>query len=153
MNNAIPTRAGFRFFCPLRVRYAEVDPQGVVFNAHYLTYYDTAITEYLRGLPYDLMGEATASGIDFHTVRSLVEYKAPIRFDQELEIGCRAARLGRSSLTFALGIFTRGGEALLATGEVVWVHTDQRSHRPVPVGDRLRALLEAREGGTLADQA
>lgn len=146
----IMTRAEFRFFFPLRVRYSEVDQQGVVFNAHYLTYYDTAITEYCRGLPWDLMGEATASGIDFHTVRCLVEYKAPIRFDAELEIGCRAARLGRSSLAFTLGIFPKGGEALLATGEVVWVHTDQRSHRPVPVGDRLRGLLQAREGERLA---
>lgn len=144
------TRAGFRFFYPLRVRYSEVDQQGVVFNAHYLTYYDTALTEYFRGLPWDLMGEATASGVDFHAVRCVVEYKAPIRFDQEVDIGCRVARLGRSSLTFALAIFPRGGEALLATGEVVWVYTDQRSHRPVPVGDRLRGLLQAREGAALA---
>ena len=142
----VTTRAAFRFFCPLRVRYSEVDQQGVVFNAHYLTYYDTAITEYFRGLPWDLMAEAKASGIDFHTVRCLVEYKAPIGFDQELEIGCRVARLGRSSLTFGLAIFARGNDPVLATGEVVWVHTDQRSHRPVPIGDRLRGLLQAREG-------
>ena len=148
MNDTV-TRAGFRFFFPLRVRYSEVDQQGVVFNAHYLTYYDTAITEYFRELPWDLFGEARATGIDFHTVRCLVEYKAPIRFDQELEIGCRVARLGRSSLTFALAIFPAGGEAVLATGEVVWVHTDQRSHRPVPVGERLRGLLKSREGGRL----
>jgi len=145
----IVARAAFRFFHPLRVRYSEIDQQGVVFNAHYLTYYDTAITEYCRTLPYDLFGQARASGIDFHTVRSLVEYKAPIRLDQELEIGCRAARLGRSSLTFALGIFPKGSVALLATGEIVWVNTDQRSHQPVAIGEPLRRLLEAREGGAL----
>jgi acyl-CoA thioester hydrolase len=142
-------RASFRFFHPLRVRYSEVDQQGVVFNAHYLTYYDTAITEYCRALPYDLFGEAKTSGIDFHTVRSLVEYKAPIRFDAEIEVGCRAARLGRSSLAFALGIFPQGGETVLATGEIVWVNTDQRSHKPVPIGDALRGLLRAREGAAL----
>lgn len=150
MSDNDTARAAFRFFFPLRVRYSEVDQQGVVFNAHYLTYYDTAITEYCRDLPYDLFGEARATGIDFHTVRSLVEYKAPIRFDAELEIGCRAARLGRTSLTFALGIFGRGSEVLLARGEVVWVHTDQRSHRPVPIGDRLRDLLVRREGAGVA---
>ena len=47
------TRDQFRFFHPFRVRYSEIDGQGVLFNAHYLTYYDTAITEFFRALGYD----------------------------------------------------------------------------------------------------
>ena len=144
-------RAEFRFFHPFRVRYSEIDAQGVVFNAHYLTYFDTAITEYFRGLGVDLMAEAKATGVDFHTVRALVEYKAPIRFDQEIEVGCRAARLGRSSLGFALGIFPRGGDALLASGEVVWVHTDQRTHKPTALDERWREMLRRQENGKLVE--
>lgn len=144
-------RSEFGFFFPLRVRYAEVDQQGVVFNAHYLTYYDTAITEYFRILPWDLLAEARAGGADFHTVRCVVEYKAPLRFDDEIEVGIRAARIGRSSLALALAIFARGMDTLLATGEVVWVNTDQATRKPVPVPEKLRGLLRAREGARLAE--
>lgn len=143
-------RAAFGFFHPFRVRYSEIDLQGVVFNAHYLTYFDTAITEYFRALGVDIIAEAKASGVDFHTVRSVVEYKAPIRLDQEIEVGCRAARLGRSSLSLALAIFARGEDLLLASGEIVWVNTDQRTHKPVAVGERLREILRQREGKRLS---
>jgi YbgC/YbaW family acyl-CoA thioester hydrolase len=84
-------RKDFWFHYPFRVRYAEVDAQSVVFNAHYLTYFDTAITEYFRTIGYDYYGEVTRTGIDFHAVRSLVEYKAPIRFDEEIEVCVRVA--------------------------------------------------------------
>ena len=143
-------RAGFSFFHPFRVRYSEIDAQGVVFNAHYLTYYDTAINEYFRALGIDLMAEAKATSVDFHTVRAVVEYKAPIRFDQDIEVGCRAARIGRSSLSFGLAIFARGESPLLAGGEIVWVNTDQRTHKAVAIGERLRGLLRQHEGERLA---
>lgn len=143
-------RAAFGFFLPLRVRYSEIDLQGVVYNAHYLTYFDLAVTEYFRAIGVDVIAEAKASGIDFHTVRNVVEYKAPIRLDQEIEVGCRAARLGRSSLTFGLAIFAKGDSALLASGETVWVNTDQRSHKSVPIGERLREILKRREGERLS---
>jgi len=64
----------FQFFYPFRVRYSEIDGQKVVFNAHYLTYFDTAITEYLRWLPIDYKQYIKETGCDFHTVRTLVEY-------------------------------------------------------------------------------
>ena len=83
------TRQDFRFFQPFRVRYSEIDLQGVVFNAHYLTYYDTSISEYFRSLGFDQFTDAKRSGVDFHVVRSLVEYKAVIRLDQEIEVGVR----------------------------------------------------------------
>jgi acyl-CoA thioester hydrolase len=144
-------RADFAFFFPFRVRYSEIDGQGVVFNAHYLTYYDTAITEYFRWLPYDYLNQVKTTGTDFHTVRTLVEYKAPIRFDQDIEVGVRTARLGRSSLSFGLAIFLRGQAAALATGEVVWVNTDQASRKAAPVSDELRTLLRRRESGRMAE--
>jgi acyl-CoA thioester hydrolase len=146
-------RSDFKFAFKLRVRYAEVDQQGVVFNAHYLTYYDTAITEYFRTLGHDLFAEAKTSGADFHTVRCVVEYKAPLRFDDEIDVAVRAAKLGRSSLTLALAIFAQGADMLLATGEVVWVNTDQTSRKSAPVADALRVKLRAREGASLAEAA
>lgn len=138
-------RDQFRFFHPFRVRYSEIDGQGVLFNAHYLTYYDTTITEYFRALDYDQYTDAKKTGVDFHVVKAVVEYKAPIRFDQELDVGARVARIGNSSMVFELAIFPKGDTDLLATGEVVWVNTDQRTHRPAPISDAIRRLIATRE--------
>ena len=143
-------RSDFWFFHPWRVRYAEIDAQGVVFNAHYLAFFDTAITEYLRALPYDYgLGGDAASGTDYHIVKATVEYKAPIRFDAEIETGVRAARLGRSSVVYALAIFPKGGDALLTTGEVVWVNTDVKAHRSAPHTPGFVAAVTAREGARI----
>ncbi len=139
-------RKDFWFFHPFRVRYSEIDGQSVVFNAHYLTYFDTAITEYFRALGHDYVAAVARTGVDFHTVKTLVEYKAPIRFDEEIVVGVRTGRVGRSSLAFALAIFgARSDDDLRATGEIVWVYTDQTTHKAVPVADDLRALIAARE--------
>ena len=138
-------RQEFWFHFPFRVRYSEVDAQAVVFNAHYLTYFDTAITEYFRALGYDYLGEVARTGIDFHTVKSVVEYKAPIRFDEDIDVCVRVARIGRSSINLALAIFAKGSEDLRATGEIVWVATDQKTHRSVAVTEDMRALVASRE--------
>ncbi|MFT4095607.1 MAG: thioesterase family protein [Rhodoblastus sp.] len=136
-------RSDFRFFFPFRVRYSEVDGQSVVFNAHYLTYYDTAITEFFRWLGYDYVADVKATGVDFHTVKSLVNYKAPIRFDEEIEVGVRVGAIGNSSLRFDLAIFEKSEDKPRATGEIVWVYTDQRTHETVRVSDSIREMLTA----------
>lgn len=133
----------FRFFCPFRVRYSEVDMQGVVFNAHYLTYCDTAITEFMRSLEYVYTIESVKeTGEDFHLVKSLIEYKVPIYFDDELEVGVRAGRIGRTSLTWEIGMFRKGEERLLATGEIVWVHVNLAEHRPIALPEVLIERLQ-----------
>jgi acyl-CoA thioester hydrolase len=141
-----PKRGDFWFFWPTRVRYSEIDAQGVVFNAHYLTYFDTAITDYLRALPYNYgLGGDKAAGTDFHLVKSTVEYRAPIRFDQEIEVGVRTGKLGRTSIAFALAIFPKGGGELLSTGEIIWVNTDLKAHKSAPLPEGLVAAVRKRE--------
>jgi acyl-CoA thioester hydrolase len=139
------SREQFWFFHPFRVRYSEIDGQGVVFNAHYLTYFDTTITEYFRALGYDQYADAKQTGEDFHVVKSVIEYKAPVRFDWELDVGARVARIGNSSLSFELAIFLKGGVEALVTGEIVWVNTNQQTHRPVPISKAIRERIAARE--------
>lgn len=139
------SRERFWFFHPFRVRYSEIDGQGVVFNAHYLTYFDTTITEYFRALGYDQYADSQKTGVDFHVVKSVIEYKAPVRFDWELDVGARVARIGNSSLTFELAIFLKGGTEALVTGEIAWVYTDQASHRPVQIPHSIRDLIATRE--------
>jgi len=144
------SRDQFWFSHPFRVRYSEIDGQGVVFNAHYLTWFDTTITEYFRALGYDQQADAKRTGIDFHVVKSLIEYKASARFDQEIDVGARVARIGNSSLVFELGIFPKSGDDALVTGEIVWVYTDQQSHRALPIPASIRDLIATREQHLLA---
>ncbi len=66
----------FSFRFPLRVRYSEVDAQGFVFNANHIVYFQTALQEYFRGLDYDFATQS--SGSDFHTVKIVAKYQAPI---------------------------------------------------------------------------
>jgi acyl-CoA thioester hydrolase len=138
-------RARFRFFHPFRVRYSEIDGQGVVYNAHYLTFYDVAIHEYHRALGYDQFAEAEALKEDWHVVRALIEFKAPMPFDLEFENAVRITRIGNSSLTFALAIFPKGEDTLLATGELVRVYTDQRSHKAISIPAEVRDKFTAFE--------
>ena len=118
-------RVSFKFFYTLRVRYAEVDAQGIVFNAHYLTYFDCAITEYYRAIKYDYYTEVKKSKKDFHVIKTSLNYKKPILFDQKIDIGVRVSKLGNSSLNFDLGIYKNNKKELLAYGNVIQVYADQ----------------------------
>ena len=143
-DDASRNRAAWPFFHPLRVRWAEVDRQDIVFNGHYLTYFDVAITEYWRaiGVPYPAVTERWGS--DLFVVKAGIEYHAPAHYDDELDIGVRVDRIGNSSMTFALGIF-RGDEHLIG-GEIVYVNADPETRKPVRVPDGLRELI-ARHAG------
>lgn len=139
-------RQDFNFFHPFRVRYSEIDAQSVVFNAHYLTYFDTAISEYFRNLSYDHQDYVKRTGLDFHLVKSLVLYEKPILFDAEIEVGCRVEKIGRTSITFALAIFAKGEDTRYCTGEIIWVNTNQTTHKTEPVDDTIREMFETFEG-------
>jgi len=140
-------RSDFKFFHDFRVRYSEIDGQGIVFNAHYLTYYDTAITEYLRRDDFEYSTLAKETGSDFHLVKSLVNYEKPISFDEEIEVGVRTGAIGNSSMTFILEIFKKGQDVRFANGEIIWVLTDQATHETVRVPDAIRDLIEKIERG------
>jgi acyl-CoA thioester hydrolase len=125
----------FRFFHRLRVRWAEIDRQGIVFNGHYLTYFDVAITEYWReiGLPYP--DGVAGTGADLYVVKSGIEYHASAEYDDWLDIGVRVKRIGRSSMAFEIHIYR--GEEHLITGEVIYVAADPATRKSVPVPQRL----------------
>jgi len=131
----------FRFFHPFRVRYSEIDGQGVVYNAHYLTFFDVSIHEFFRALNHERYSDAKRTGADFHVVKASVEFKAPLAFDDEFRVGVKIARMGRSSLVFALGVFKAGEAQASATGEVIWAYTDQASRRSTPIAPETRAIL------------
>ena len=137
-------RTGSRF--GFRVRYVEVDYQGIVYFAHYVTYFDVAIHEFFRSLPYDYTSIRGATGTDFNIVRAVVEYRRPLRFDEQFEVEVTLGRIGRTSLTFTPAIWAEDEVDPRATGEVVWVHADQATMRAVPLPEPLLELLNARSG-------
>ncbi|MES2940859.1 MAG: YbgC/FadM family acyl-CoA thioesterase [Pseudomonadota bacterium] len=139
------TRNEFRFFHRLRVRWAEVDMQKIVFNAHYLMYFDTAVADYWRALclPYE---EAMHQlGGDLYVKKASVEFSASARMDDQLDIGLKCARIGNSSMVFAGAIFR--GNDLLVTCELIYVFADPATQTARPVPAPLRAILTGYEAG------
>src|SRR3954468_23139389 len=78
--------SAFRFSHGLRVRWAEVDRQGIVFNGHYFTYFDVAITEYWRAIGYPYPDALLAAGSDTFVVKTSIEYHAPAHYDDMLDV-------------------------------------------------------------------
>jgi YbgC/YbaW family acyl-CoA thioester hydrolase len=131
----------------LRVRWAEVDMQKVVFNGHYLTYIDTAIADYWRaiGLPYP-QGYVERYANDIFLRKATLEYLGSARYDDELVICCRVSKLGRSSMTFAFEICKDAAAATppLVTAELVYVNADPQM-KPAPLPEELREKVRRYE--------
>ena len=121
----------FTFRFPLRVRWSELDPQGVVFNPNYLTYFDVAFGEYLRAIGFPYPQGFAEFGVDTFAVNANVDFKGSARLDDDLLIGARTAYIGRTSLRIAFQI-TRDG-AVLTEGVTVYVVGDRTTQAPQPV--------------------
>ena len=133
----------------LRVRWAEVDMQKVVFNGHYLTYIDTAVAEYWRaiGLAYP-EGYVKQYANDMFLRKATVEYLGSARYDEELVVRCRVSKLGRSSMTFLFEIWREApapSAALLITAELVYVNAEPATMKAAPLPEDLRARVRAFE--------
>ena len=146
-------KSEFSFLFPHKVRWVECDPQWVVFNGHYLTYFDTAISEYGRTLNLPSGLERQQSGREFFARKASIDYLAPARYDDDLEIGVRVAYLGHSSLKFLIGVFR--GEELLTTGEMVYVYVDVKARKsePIPQSWRDKVLAFERTPVELGNQS
>jgi YbgC/YbaW family acyl-CoA thioester hydrolase len=141
----ISSRASFRFFHRLRVRWAEVDLQKIVFNPHYLMYVDTALADYWRALALPYEQSLHAMGGDLFVRKSTLEFHASAVYDDVLDVGLRCARVGNSSLQLVSGIFR--GEELLVSAELVYVFADPVAKASLPVPQVLRNLLTNFEQG------
>jgi acyl-CoA thioester hydrolase len=138
-------RADFVCAPRLRVRWAEVDMQKIVFNGHYLTYIDTAVAQYWReiGLPYP-HGYVDKYGNDVYLRKATVEYLGPACYDDLLAVCCRVGRLGRSSMTFHFEVYRdepRPSEAPLVTAELVYVNAEPSTMEAAPLPDELRRRI------------
>ena len=138
-------RQDFRFAYRMRVRWVEVDMQQIVFNGHYLMYFDTAVTDYWRQLAMPYATTMHQLGGDLYVKKASVEYHASAEMDDFLEVCMRCERIGNSSMTFVGAIFR--GDALLITSELVYVYADPVAKKSQAIPTALRDLLEAFERG------
>jgi YbgC/YbaW family acyl-CoA thioester hydrolase len=150
----------FRFLDPLRVRWAEVDMQRIVFNGHYLMYLDTAVGGYWRSLAMPYHETMEMLGGDLYVRKATLEYLASAHYDERLQVGIRCERIGNSSMRF-IGCVFRGAQPLV-TSELVYVFAEPSTQTSRPVPPMLRSALEAFEArepmvsvatGTWADLA
>lgn len=138
-------RTEFRFLERLRVRWAEIDAQKIVFNGHYLMYFDTAVTGYWRALALPYAQTLEYLGGDLFVRKATLEYERSARCDDVLDIGIRCARIGNSSMLFSAAVFR--AEELLVSGELVYVFADAQTQTAKPVPQELREVLQAFEAG------
>ncbi|HLE67372.1 MAG TPA: thioesterase family protein [Burkholderiales bacterium] len=142
-------RADFRCAHRLRVRWAEVDMQKVVFNGHYLTYIDSAVAEYWReiGLPYP-DGYVDRYANDLYLRKAGVEYHGSARYDEVLTVLCRVGRMGRSSMNFQFEIWRdepAASPAPLVTADLVYVNVEVATAKPAPLPRDLHERIRAYE--------
>ncbi|MDE1928815.1 MAG: YbgC/FadM family acyl-CoA thioesterase, partial [Burkholderiales bacterium] len=138
-------RGDFRFHERLRVRWAEVDLQKIVFNAHYLTYFDTAVAGYWRALALPYQEAMARLEGDLYVRKATLEYLGSARYDERLDVGVRCERIGQSSIRLLAAVFR--GETCLVHGEIVYVFADPATQTSRPVPAPLRAAFEAFEAG------
>ncbi len=143
-------RSDFRFFHSLRVRWAEVDMQHIVFNAHYLMYLDTAMGDYWRALAMPYQESMVLLGGDMYVKKATLEYHASARYDDMLHVGLRCSRVGNSSMVFEGAIFC--GDTLLVSGELLYVFADPVSQTSRPVPEALRQTFAKQSAGQVLVQ-
>jgi acyl-CoA thioester hydrolase len=140
----------FRYY--LRVRYQDCDAQHVVFNSRYSEYADLVSFEFMRAaLPRP--GDGFDGTFELQTVRQVIEWRSPARFDDVLEISAWVSRIGSTSLSLSTEMRRAGEAAVLATSETVYVHVDSKTFTKRPIAPEMRAALEAGGRGKTTDHA
>ena len=123
----------------LRVRYAECDPQGVVFNSHYLAFFDINITELWRAA-FGGYRAMTDRGIDLVVAEAQLQFRTPARFDDELTLEVAVTRMGTTAITTSHRV-SRGGE-LIVEGSERHVVVTLETMTKTPIPDWIREGLE-----------
>jgi YbgC/YbaW family acyl-CoA thioester hydrolase len=138
-------RKDFRHLERLRVRWAEVDMQQIVFNGHYLMYFDTAVAGYWRALAMPYHETMALLQGDLYVRKATIEYEGSARYDDQLVVGIRCGHIGISSIRLVAAVFR--GEDVLVHGELVYVFADPASQKSKPVPQPLREALDGFEAG------
>jgi len=125
------------YISKLKVRYSEVDRQNIVYNSHYLTYYDISLSEMLDSL-FDQEEYIKETNNEFHTVVAQLNFKNPARLNDEVNIFTAIKKIGNSSITFTQEIYRDGSDELINEAEIIWVNTNQDEMKPTSIPEDLK---------------
>ncbi len=134
-------KADFKFHTPLRVRWMECDAQGIVFNGAYMGYLEVGQAEYFRNLGFSIYRVAQRSYFDSVVVRTVLEFKAPARVDDMLDLHVRVGHIGNTSLILDIEIYPQTAGPLLTTVQAVYVGFDTETGATRPVPEEIRELV------------
>lgn len=133
------TRARFRWWLEIPTRWMDNDVYGHVNNVQYYSYFDTVVNSHL----------IREAGLDIHNspvvglvVETRCQFKKSLIFPDVVDAGIRIDKIGRSSVTYKVGLFRSGDDQIAALGHFVHVYVDRKSQSPVSIPDRMRAAME-----------
>jgi acyl-CoA thioester hydrolase len=133
----------YLFYHPIEVRYGDLDPQGHVNNAAYLTYFEQARIQYIKHL--QLWKSADFIDIGIILADAHVTFKAPVLFGQHVQVGVRVTRLGNKSLTMEYILEDQDTRQLLATASTTLVTYEYHTNQTIPIPDDWRSAMVAFE--------
>ena len=135
-------KSDFKFHTSLRVRWMECDPQGIVFNGSYMGYLEVGQAEYFRNLGFSIYRVAQRGYFDSAVVKTVIEFKAPARVDDLLDIFVKVSRIGNTSIALDVEIYPQDSDSLLTTLQTVYVGFRADSLETQAVPDSIRALVD-----------
>jgi acyl-CoA thioester hydrolase len=141
--------SNFRFYHPIEVRYGDLDPQGHLNNASYLTFFEQARIQYIKRLGMFSEGQSFMDiGVILADVH--VAYKKPVEWGMPVKVGVRTLKIGNKSMTVEQNIVHMESGEVLATGEVVMVTYDYHTGKSIPIRQVWRDAVRDFEGDSYA---
>ena len=137
--------SAFRFFHPVEVRYGDLDAQGHLNNAKYLTFFETGRIHYFTNLGLFTPGQSFMD-IGVIMAEARVIFHAPVEYGTPVKVGVRTSKLGGKSMIVDQNIVHAETGAVLASGQVVLVAFDYHTNKSTPIPDVMREKIAAFEG-------
>jgi acyl-CoA thioester hydrolase len=137
----------FKYSSLTRVGFSDTDAQGIVYYGRYLPYFDSARVEYHRHL--EMLEAAPLGEHEFVMRANTIEYHAPARFDDLVEVFIRISRIGRTSVTYEFAAYLVENDVLMVTARQTLVLVDLDERRAFPIPDSYREPAAAFEGDDL----
>ena len=134
-------KADFKYHSGLRVRWMECDAQGIVYNGAYMDYLEVGQSDYFRNLGFSIYKIAEKGYFDSAVVKVTMEFKAPARVEDLLDLYVRVSHIGNTSFTIDTEIYPQDSDKLIATAQVIYVGYDAGTGATRPVTDDLRHII------------
>ena len=135
----------FRFYHPIQVRYGDLDPQGHLNNAKYLTYFESGRINYFTHLGLFTPGQSFM-GIGVIMAEACVTFQAPVHYGTPVKVGVRTSKIGNKSMRVEQNIVHAESGEVYATGYVILVAFDYYTNKTQPVPDVMREVISDFEG-------